>query len=59
MTALRDLALLHLGVRDRLLDRHDDDVADRGVLAPRAAEHLDAHDLLGARVVGDVEGGVV
>ena len=30
---LGDLALLHLGVRDRLLDRDDDDVADRGVLA--------------------------
>src|SRR5690349_6984906 len=54
---LRDLALLHLSVRDRLLDRHDDDVADRGVLPLRAAEHADAHDLLGTRVIGDVESG--
>src|SRR4029078_6457591 len=54
---LRDLALLHLGVRNRLFDRHDDDVADRGVLPLRATEHADAHDLLGTRVIGDVESG--
>ena len=30
---LHDVALLHLGVRDRLLHRHDDDVAERRVLA--------------------------
>src|SRR3954453_16398362 len=31
------LALLHSGVRDRLLDRTDDDVADAGVAAVGAA----------------------
>src|SRR6185295_4495689 len=51
----RDLALLHLGARDRLADRHDDDIADRGVATARAAEHLDAEHLLRAAVVGDVE----
>ena len=42
---LHHLALLHLGVRDRLLHRDDDDVADRGVLALAAPEHLDAEHL--------------
>ncbi len=55
MTALATSPFFTLALRDRLLDRDDDDVADRGVLALRAAEHLDAHDLLGARVVGDVQ----
>src|SRR5262249_2534870 len=51
----RDLALLHLRARNRLADRHDDDIADRGLATPRAAKHLDAEHLLGAAVVGDVE----
>src|SRR5487761_2124819 len=46
------LALLHLAARDRLADRHLDDVADAGVPALGAAEHLDAHQFLGAAVVG-------
>src|SRR6185312_14288774 len=54
---LGDLALLDLRVGNGLLDRDDDDVADGGVLPLGAAEHADAHDLLGARVVGDVERG--
>src|SRR5262249_32121307 len=33
----------------------DDDVADAGVATPRPAQHLDAHALLGAGIVRDVE----
>src|SRR3546814_7203145 len=50
-----DLALLDLAARDRILDRHLDDVADAGVAALGAAEHLDAHHFLGAGVVSHVE----
>src|SRR6185436_2281634 len=50
-----DLALLHAPTRRGFLDAHLDHVTDRGVAALRAAQHLDAHDGLGARVVGDVE----
>src|SRR5690606_5790292 len=50
-----DLALLHLAARDRFLHRHLDDVADRGVAALGAAEHLDAHHFPGAGVVCHVE----
>src|SRR5215468_7013360 len=53
-----DVALLHLGVRARLLDRDDDDVAERGVLAARAAEYLDAQHPPRARVIGDVQHGL-
>src|SRR6185312_10482801 len=51
----RDFTLLDLGARNRLADRDDHDVADRGVATAAAAEHLDAVDLLGAAVVSDVE----
>src|SRR5678815_2316957 len=37
-----DLALLHLAARNGVLDAHLDDVADGGIAALRAAEHLDA-----------------
>src|SRR5437660_762295 len=50
-----DLALLDLAVDHRLLDGDDDHVADGGVPALGAAEHLDAGDLLRARVVGHIE----
>src|SRR5690606_7474042 len=50
-----DLALLDLAARDRVLDRYLDDVANRGVAALGAAEHLDAHHFLGTGVVGHVE----
>ncbi len=49
------LALLHAAARDRLLDRDDDDIADAGILAARAAQHLDALDPTGAGIVGDLE----
>src|SRR6185295_6055712 len=55
---LMDVALLHAAARDRLLDRDDDDVADRGILALGAAEHLDALDAAGTRVVGDFQVGL-
>ena len=42
--ALDDLALLHRGTRVGILHRGGEDVADRGVAALRATQHLDAHD---------------
>src|SRR5215207_5818507 len=39
--ALDDVALLHTGAGDGVLDGGDEDVADRGVPTARAAEHLD------------------
>ena len=41
--------------RRGLLDADLDDIADAGIAALGAAEHLDAHDGLRARVVRDVE----
>src|SRR5215471_4811466 len=52
---LMHVALLDAAPRDRILDRHDDDVADAGVLPLRAAEHLDALHAAGARIVGDLK----
>src|ERR1700742_2666814 len=52
---LDHIALLHTGTRDGVLDRGDVDVADTRVAARRAAEHTDAQDLLGTRVVGDTQ----
>src|SRR5918993_1504648 len=53
--ALDDVALLDAGAGDGVLDGRHEDVADRGVAAARAAEHLDHEDLLGAAVVSDAE----
>ena len=50
-----DLALLDLAARNRFLDGDLDDVADAGVTALGAAQHLDAHHSFGAAVVRDVE----
>src|SRR4051812_15701240 len=52
---LDDVALLDVAARDRVLDGGDDDVTDAGVTPTGAAEHTDAQDLLGTRVVGDLE----
>src|SRR6266487_460722 len=52
---LDHVALLHTGARDRVLDRGDDDVADARVAPTRAAEHPDAQNLPGTRVVGDAQ----
>src|SRR5208282_1339244 len=51
----RDVALFDLGVGNRLFDGDHDHVADRGVSALGAAEHLDAHHFAGARVIGDIQ----
>src|SRR6266852_3586920 len=55
---LMDVALLDAAARDRLLDRDDDDVADRRRLALGAAQHLDALDAARAGIVGDIEIGL-
>src|SRR6516225_5504551 len=49
------IAFLDPAARDRLFDRHDDDVADRRSLALRATQHLDALQSASAGVIGDVE----
>src|SRR5215212_8101497 len=56
---LDDLALLDGALRVRLLDGGRDDVAHARVAAAGAAHHADAEDLTGARVVGDLEPGLV
>src|SRR5215469_12292697 len=55
---LDHVALLHAAARNRLLDRDDDDIADRSVFALRAAEHLDALHPAGAGIVGDFQVGL-
>src|SRR5438093_6776699 len=50
-----DLALLDAAARRSFLDADLDDVADARIAALGPAEHLDAHDGLGTRVVGDIE----
>src|SRR5260370_12092863 len=52
---LDDLALLDLAARLRGLDGGGDDVAHRRVLAVVTAGHADDKDLLGTRVVRDLE----
>ncbi len=52
---LDDLALLDVAARDGVLDGGDDDVTYAGVTATGSAEHAYAQDLLGTRVVGDLE----
>src|SRR5713226_7345521 len=47
-----DIAFLDPAARDRLLDRDDDDIADPGGLALRAAQYLDALDPPRAGIVG-------
>src|ERR1700689_1778778 len=51
------LAFLHFAARDRILDADFDDIANRRVSALRAAQHLDAHQALGAAVVGYIQNG--
>src|SRR5882672_6958286 len=50
-----DPALLDPAARRRILDAHPDHVADVGVAAFRAAEHLDTHHGTRAGVIGDIE----
>src|SRR5690606_26365481 len=64
--AADDVAGLHLAARQRLLHAADDLLGDPGLAARHAAlagraaaEHLDAHHLLGTAVVGDVQVGLL
>src|SRR5690606_31475225 len=50
---LRHIPLLQRPIRERVLYRHDDDVAHPSVATPRTAQHPDAERLLRPRVVGD------
>src|SRR5256885_10091343 len=50
-----DVALLHAGARDGVLDGGHDDVADARVPPAGAAEYPDAQDLPGSGVVGDAQ----
>ncbi|MNI54081.1 hypothetical protein D3C73_1089590 [compost metagenome] len=52
---LHHVALLHAAARNSFLDRNDDNVADRSVLALGAAQHLDAHDTTCAGIIRHVE----
>src|SRR5450759_2567788 len=55
---LHHFALLHAAARNGFLHRNDDDVADGGVFALGAAQHLDAHDAARAGIVRPVEVGL-
>src|SRR5690606_2408667 len=52
---LDDIALLDVAAGDGVLHRGDDDVTNAGVATMRSAEHTDAQQLLGTRVVGDAQ----
>src|SRR5690349_11720733 len=52
---LDDITLLDVAAGDGVLDGGDDDVADTGIATRRPAEHADAQNLLGTRVVGDAQ----
>src|ERR1051326_10636 len=53
-----NVALLHAAARSGFLDADDDDVADAGGTALRAAQHLDALDALGSAVIRNVQVGL-
>src|SRR6266511_72351 len=50
-----DVALLHAGTRDGVLDGRHDDVADARIAPAGATEDPDAQDLPGSGVVGDAQ----
>jgi hypothetical protein len=52
------VALLNAAARDGVFDGHYDDVANRRILAMRAAQHLDAHNTTRAGIIRDVEIGL-
>jgi hypothetical protein len=54
-TAAFSSKLLHAGAGKGILHGRHDDVTDARVSPAAAAEHTDAEDLLGTRVVGDLE----
>src|SRR5690606_25596238 len=53
-----DFAVLDAPARGRIFDAHLDDVADTGITALGATEHLDAHDCTRTGVVGHVQRGL-
>src|SRR6185503_15445096 len=53
-----DLTFLHTGVRDRVLHRGDEHVADRGRGPGGRAQHADHRELSRSSVVGDAYAGV-
>ncbi len=53
-----NLTLFHATARGSFFDADLDDVAHAGVAALGAAQHLDAHDGFGARIVGDIQSGL-
>src|SRR6185312_3872348 len=53
-----DFAFFDAPARGRFFDGHLDDVANRGITALRAAQHLDAHDGTCTGVVGHVQRGL-
>src|SRR5205814_2581087 len=53
-----NIALLHSATRRGFLDGNDDDVADAGGTALRAAQHLDALDALRPAVIRNVQVGL-
>src|SRR5262245_49140752 len=53
--ALDNFTWLDIAAGDCLLDTGDDDITEAGIASPAAAQHLDAHALLGAGVVRNVE----
>src|SRR5690606_25243968 len=56
--ALDDRLLLHVAAGDHTLHAANDDIAEARVPLTATAEHLEAHDFLGARVVGHVQPGL-
>src|SRR5690606_29560824 len=53
--SLDDIALLHAGPGDGLLDGGHDRVADTGIASAGAAQHPDAQNLARTGVVGDLQ----
>src|SRR5674476_1078256 len=54
-TGAKQILCIRVPARDGVLDGRDDHVADSGVATPGSAENADAQDLLGTRVVGDLQ----
>src|SRR5699024_2395772 len=53
-----DFAFFDASAGGRFLDSNFDDVANSGITAPGAAQHLDAHDGACTRVIGHAKRGL-
>src|SRR5262249_16487982 len=53
--ARNHIARLHFAAGDSLLNARLDHIADAGIASPAAAEHFNAHALLGAGIIRDVQ----